>query len=255
MNLNQFLAILRARWWVALLVLVLTVGTTLAVSLLLPKQYTATATVVIDVKPDPIAGHVRGHAVAGLHGHAGRRDPERPRGAARGAQPQARREPAGARRVARSHRRPGRHRSLAGRALQAQPGRAALAREQRHHHQLPRARPAALPPRWPMPSCRPTSTPRSNCASTRRGSTPASSTTAPRKRARRWRRRRPASRPSRRRRHHRHRRAAGRRERAPERAVVAAGGAAGAGRRIRQPPGAGAGCLGRPHPGGAEQPA
>jgi succinoglycan biosynthesis transport protein ExoP len=60
MNLNQFLAILKARWWVALLVFVLTVGTTLAVSLMLPSQYTASATVVIDVKPDPIAGQYAG---------------------------------------------------------------------------------------------------------------------------------------------------------------------------------------------------
>jgi polysaccharide biosynthesis transport protein len=60
MNLNQFLAILKARWWVALLIFVLTVGTTLAVSLMLPSQYTATATIVIDVKPDPIAGQYAG---------------------------------------------------------------------------------------------------------------------------------------------------------------------------------------------------
>jgi len=57
MNLNQFFAILRARWWVAALVLALTVVTTLAVSLMLPKRYTASATLVVDVKtPDPIAG-------------------------------------------------------------------------------------------------------------------------------------------------------------------------------------------------------
>lgn len=60
MNLNQFLSILRARWWVALLVLVLTVGTTLGVSLLLPKQYSASSSVMIDVKPDPIAGQFAG---------------------------------------------------------------------------------------------------------------------------------------------------------------------------------------------------
>lgn len=60
MNLTQFLSILKARWWVALLLLVLTVGTTLGVSLMLPSQYTATATVVIDVKPDPIAGQFAG---------------------------------------------------------------------------------------------------------------------------------------------------------------------------------------------------
>ncbi len=56
MSPTQFLAILRARWWVALLVLVLTVGTTVGISLSLPKQYTSTATVVVDVKPDPIVG-------------------------------------------------------------------------------------------------------------------------------------------------------------------------------------------------------
>ncbi|HEV8692659.1 MAG TPA: chain length determinant protein EpsF [Lysobacter sp.] len=56
MSLGQFLSILRARWGVAALVLFLTVGTTLAISLLLPRQYSATASVVIDMKPDPIAG-------------------------------------------------------------------------------------------------------------------------------------------------------------------------------------------------------
>lgn len=57
MNLNQFFAILRARWWVAALVLGLTVVTTLVVSLLLPKRYTAQSTLVVNIKtPDPIAG-------------------------------------------------------------------------------------------------------------------------------------------------------------------------------------------------------
>lgn len=55
MNFSQFFSILRARWLVAALVLSLTVITTLVVSLLLPKQYSATASVVIDVKPDPIS--------------------------------------------------------------------------------------------------------------------------------------------------------------------------------------------------------
>ncbi len=55
MTLGQVLAVLRARWKIALLMFVLTVGVTLAVSLLLPKQYTATASVVIDVKPDPVS--------------------------------------------------------------------------------------------------------------------------------------------------------------------------------------------------------
>ncbi len=57
MNLHQFLLILRARYKIALFALVVTVSVTLAVSVLLPSQYTATTTMVLDVKsPDPIAG-------------------------------------------------------------------------------------------------------------------------------------------------------------------------------------------------------
>jgi len=55
MSFAQFLAILRARWWVALAIMLLSVVTALGVSLLLPKQYTATASVVVDMKPDPVA--------------------------------------------------------------------------------------------------------------------------------------------------------------------------------------------------------
>ena len=55
MTFGQFLAILRARKWVALLVLVLVVAATVAVSLMLPKQYSATSSVVMDIKPDPVA--------------------------------------------------------------------------------------------------------------------------------------------------------------------------------------------------------
>lgn len=60
MTFGQFLSILRARWWVVVLVLALTVGTTVAVSLLLPKQYTATASVVVDLKPDPVSAAIYG---------------------------------------------------------------------------------------------------------------------------------------------------------------------------------------------------
>lgn len=56
MGFGQFLSILRARWAVLAAVLALTVGTTVVVSLLLPKQFSATAAVVVDAKPDPIAG-------------------------------------------------------------------------------------------------------------------------------------------------------------------------------------------------------
>lgn len=59
MSLLQFLLILRARARIALYIFLATVLTTLVVSLLLPKQYTASTAVVIDVKsPDPIAGMV-----------------------------------------------------------------------------------------------------------------------------------------------------------------------------------------------------
>jgi len=60
MTFGQFLSILRARWLLALLVLVLTVVVTLVVSLLLPKQYRATASVVVDFKPDPISAVMYG---------------------------------------------------------------------------------------------------------------------------------------------------------------------------------------------------
>lgn len=56
MDLQQFLLILRARYKIALFVLFSTVALTLAGNLLLPKQYIATASVVVDLKsPDPIA--------------------------------------------------------------------------------------------------------------------------------------------------------------------------------------------------------
>ena len=84
MTFGQFLSILRARWWVALLVFLVVVGTTVGVSLLLPKNYTGTASVVIDVKPDPVIGHDEPHhGHAQLHGHAGGHHDQRPRGAAR----------------------------------------------------------------------------------------------------------------------------------------------------------------------------
>lgn len=58
MTFGQFLSILRARKWVALLVFALVVTTTVVVSLMLPKQYKADASVVIDVKPDPITAMI-----------------------------------------------------------------------------------------------------------------------------------------------------------------------------------------------------
>ncbi len=64
MTFGQFLSILRARWKIALTVFLATVVLTLIVSLLLPKQYTASASVVVDIKPDPIAGMAYSMAVA-----------------------------------------------------------------------------------------------------------------------------------------------------------------------------------------------
>lgn len=57
MNLQQFLLILRARYKLVLMMLFATVIVTVAVSLLLPKQYIAASAVVVDVKsPDPVIG-------------------------------------------------------------------------------------------------------------------------------------------------------------------------------------------------------
>lgn len=59
MTISQLLVVLKARWRSGLLVFLSVVGSVVAVSLVLPKQYTATASVVVDLKsPDPIAGLV-----------------------------------------------------------------------------------------------------------------------------------------------------------------------------------------------------
>ncbi|MBP1149891.1 MULTISPECIES: chain length determinant protein EpsF [Methylocaldum] len=57
MNLNQFLQILWARLWVLVLTPLAAALTVLAISLILPKAYTATSTLVVDYKGvDPITG-------------------------------------------------------------------------------------------------------------------------------------------------------------------------------------------------------
>jgi len=59
MTLQQFLLILRARWVVALLTLLVTVAVTVGVSMVMPKQYTANAAMVLDVRsPDPVTGQM-----------------------------------------------------------------------------------------------------------------------------------------------------------------------------------------------------
>lgn len=60
MTFGQLISILRARWWVPLLVFALAVGGTVGVSLMLPKQYTATASVMVDFKPDPVSAMMFG---------------------------------------------------------------------------------------------------------------------------------------------------------------------------------------------------
>jgi chain length determinant protein EpsF len=56
MTFQQFLLILKARRWVILAILTSVVFLTLVISLLLPKQYTATTTLVVDMKTDPLLG-------------------------------------------------------------------------------------------------------------------------------------------------------------------------------------------------------
>jgi succinoglycan biosynthesis transport protein ExoP len=56
MNFSQFVAVLRARWQLAALVFLTTVTLAVVLSLVLPKKYTGSASVVVEVKPDPITG-------------------------------------------------------------------------------------------------------------------------------------------------------------------------------------------------------
>jgi chain length determinant protein EpsF len=57
MNFTQFLLILNARKWIILGVILLTVAVTTGVSLWLPKEYTASATLIVDSKSkDPFTG-------------------------------------------------------------------------------------------------------------------------------------------------------------------------------------------------------
>jgi chain length determinant protein EpsF len=57
MNFQQFISILLARKRLILMIFAIVVGTTTLVSLILPKQYTASVTLVVDFKtPDPISG-------------------------------------------------------------------------------------------------------------------------------------------------------------------------------------------------------
>lgn len=59
MNFSQFLLILNARKWIILGILIFTVAVTAMISLLLPKEYTATTTLIIDSKSkDALTGQL-----------------------------------------------------------------------------------------------------------------------------------------------------------------------------------------------------
>jgi succinoglycan biosynthesis transport protein ExoP len=64
MNLSNVIAVLRARWVPAVLVFVLVLGAIVAYTMLSPKTYTATATLVIDIKPDPVSSMLYGGATS-----------------------------------------------------------------------------------------------------------------------------------------------------------------------------------------------
>lgn len=64
MNLSNVIAVLRARWVPAVLAFVLVLGAIVAYTLTAPKTYTATATLVIDIKPDPVSSMLYGGATS-----------------------------------------------------------------------------------------------------------------------------------------------------------------------------------------------
>lgn len=56
MTFSQFLNIIKARWLLVTSVFLVIVLATGVISLLIPKSYDATATVMVDVRPDPVSG-------------------------------------------------------------------------------------------------------------------------------------------------------------------------------------------------------
>jgi len=58
MSFKNFLSILRARWRLAASIFAMVVLFTIVINLMLPKQYIATATVVVDARADPVVGTV-----------------------------------------------------------------------------------------------------------------------------------------------------------------------------------------------------
>lgn len=64
MSLSQFLLILRARWKIMVSVLVIISALVIGISMILPKQYTATSSVILDFKPDPVSIAFNGGAMS-----------------------------------------------------------------------------------------------------------------------------------------------------------------------------------------------
>lgn len=64
MSLGQLIGIIRARWWVVVTVLLATAGLVIGVSLILPKKFTAAASVVVDSKPDPLSAVAYGSGIS-----------------------------------------------------------------------------------------------------------------------------------------------------------------------------------------------
>ena len=60
MNLTHFLAVLRARWLPALIVFVLVLAAAIAYTILATRTYTASASLLVDVKPDPVSSLLYG---------------------------------------------------------------------------------------------------------------------------------------------------------------------------------------------------
>lgn len=67
MTFNQFLRIIRARWLLVLSIIVAAVVITIGVSLWLPKQYTASASVMADIRPDPVSPFPMSGMLAGSY--------------------------------------------------------------------------------------------------------------------------------------------------------------------------------------------
>ena len=60
MNLAHFVAVLRARWLPAVIAFALVLGGAIAYVFFAPKTYTATATLLIEAKPDPVSSLLYG---------------------------------------------------------------------------------------------------------------------------------------------------------------------------------------------------